>query len=150
MPNVLFVVKDATVCKAHVKLLSSKKYTIEVCGNYGQALNSGSQGHDASQTIGKLDDLDFLPALNLKYNIDEGTQIRMSYGRTLARPSFREIAPTAWFDFETSFQFIGNPELKRTLVNNFDLRIEKYLPGAGLISVSGFYKQFNNYASARD
>ena len=39
MPNVLFVVKDATVCKAHVKLLSSKKYTIEVCGNYGQALN---------------------------------------------------------------------------------------------------------------
>ena len=68
----------------------------------------------------------------------------MSYGRTLARPSFREIAPTAWFDFETSFQFIGNPELKRTLVNNFDLRIEKYLPGAGLISVSGFYKQFNN------
>lgn len=103
-----------------------------------------AQSQDASQTIGKLDDLDFLPALNLKYNIDEGTQIRMSYGRTLARPSFREIAPTAWFDFETSFQFIGNPELKRTLVNNFDLRIEKYLPGAGLISVSGFYKQFNN------
>jgi len=67
----------------------------------------------------------------------------MSYGRTLARPSFREITPTAWFDFGTSFQFIGNPELKRTLVNNFDLRIEKYLPGAGLISVSGFYKQFN-------
>lgn len=80
----------------------------------------------------------------MKYNIDEGTQIRLSYGRTLARPSFREIAPTAWFDFKTSFQFIGNPELKRTLVNNFDLRIEKYLPGAGLISVSGFYKQFNN------
>ena len=103
-----------------------------------------AQSQDASQTIGKLDDLDFLPALNLKYNIDEGTQIRLSYGRTLARPSFREIAPTAWFDFETSFQFIGNPELKRTLVNNFDLRIEKYLPGAGLISVSGFYKQFNN------
>ena len=103
-----------------------------------------AQSQDASQTIGKLDDLDFLPALNLKYNIDEGTQIRMSYGRTLARPSFREIAPTAWFDFETSFQFIGNPELKRTLVNNFDLRIEKYLPGVGLISVSGFYKQFNN------
>lgn len=103
-----------------------------------------AQSQDASQTIGKLDNLDFLPALNLKYNIDEGTQIRMSYGRTLARPSFREIAPTAWFDFETSFQFIGNPELKRTLVNNFDLRIEKYLPGAGLISVSGFYKQFNN------
>ena len=39
MPNVLFVVKDTTVCKAHVKLLSSKKYTIEVCGNYDQALN---------------------------------------------------------------------------------------------------------------
>ena len=39
MPNVLFVVKDTSVCKAHVMLLSSKKYTIEVCGNYDQALN---------------------------------------------------------------------------------------------------------------
>lgn len=38
MPNVLFVVKDATVCKAHVKLLSSKKYTIKVSENYEHRL----------------------------------------------------------------------------------------------------------------
>ena len=99
---------------------------------------------DENQAIGALNNLDVLPAVNAKYNLDETTQIRMAYGRTLARPSFREIAPSAWFDFETSFQFIGNPELKRTLINNFDLRIEKYLTGAGLISVSGFYKQFSN------
>ena len=35
-----------------------------------------AQSQDGSKTIGKLDNLDFLPALNLKYNIDEGTQIK--------------------------------------------------------------------------
>lgn len=99
---------------------------------------------DTNQIVGELENMDLLPAINLKYNLDESTQIRIAYGRTLARPSFREIAPTAWFDFETSFQFVGNPELKRTLINNFDLRIEKYLSGAGIISISGFYKQFSN------
>jgi two-component SAPR family response regulator len=39
MPNVLFVVKNTPVCKAHIKLLSSKKYTIKVSENYEQALN---------------------------------------------------------------------------------------------------------------
>ena len=99
---------------------------------------------DTNQQKGQLDNQDFLPAFNAKYNLDESNQIRFSYGRTLARPSFVEIAPTSWFDFETGFQFVGNPKLERTLINNFDLRWEKYLTGSGLVSISGFYKEFEN------
>ena len=99
---------------------------------------------DSTKPEGNLNNVDVLPAINLKYNIDESTHVRASFGKTLARPSFREISPISWYDFTTNYQFTGNPNLKRTLINNFDLRFEKYLPGAGLLSISGFYKHFSN------
>ena len=99
---------------------------------------------DPSKLQGNLSNIDVLPSLNLKYSLDESTHIRASYGKTLARPSFREISPISWYDFTTNYQFTGNPDLERTLIHNFDLRLEKYLPGAGLLSLSGFFKNFIN------
>lgn len=99
---------------------------------------------DTAQVVGELNNNDILPAFNTKFSIDENTHLRASYTKTLARPSFREIAPISWYDFETTFQFVGNPNLQRTLVTNFDLRFEKYTSGAGLLSISGFYKKFKN------
>lgn len=99
---------------------------------------------DSEQDIGRLNNNDILPALNAKYNFDENSFLRISFTKTLARPSFREIAPISWYDFETTFQFIGNPNLKRTLINNLDLRLERYFLGAGIASISGFYKKFMN------
>ncbi len=99
---------------------------------------------DTAQDVGELNNNDVLPAFNTKFSVDENTHLRASYSKTLARPSFREIAPISWYDFETTFQFVGNPNLQRTLVTNIDLRFEKYISGAGLLSISGFYKKFKN------
>lgn len=99
---------------------------------------------DTAQDVGELNNNDVLPAFNTKFSVDENTHLRASYSKTLARPSFREIAPISWYDFETTFQFVGNPNLQRTLVTNIDLRFEKYTSGAGLLSISGFYKKFKN------
>lgn len=99
---------------------------------------------DPSKLQGNLSNIDVLPSLNLKYSLDESIHIRASYGKTLARPSFREISPISWYDFTTNYQFTGNPDLERTLIDNFDLRLEKYLPGAGLLSMSVFFKNFIN------
>ena len=49
--------------------------------------------------------------------------LRASYGRTLARPTFRELAPFASFSFVGGFTFIGNAELERTLINNYDFAL---------------------------
>ena len=103
-----------------------------------------AESADKSADVGVLKNSDFLPAMSAKYNLDESTKIRISYSKTLARPSFREISPTNWYDFQTALTFVGNPNLKRSLINNIDMRFEKYLSGAGLISLSGFYKKFNN------
>jgi TonB-dependent receptor len=88
--------------------------------------------------------LDVLPSANAIFSISEKQNIRLCYSKTLNRPEFRELAPFAFFDFNTQFLYSGNDTLKRALIHNVDVRYEFY-PGRGqLISVTGFYKSFLN------
>lgn len=94
--------------------------------------------------VGKLNNIDVLPSVNLNYAINENMNLRGSYSRTLARPTFRELAPYASFDFIGDFILIGSDSLQRTLVDNVDIRWEMF-PGRGeIVSVSAFFKNFNN------
>ncbi len=87
---------------------------------------------------------DILPGVNLTYLLSENINVRAAYSITLARPEFRELAPFSYFDFIANELVDGNVNLKRTLIHNYDLRFELY-PGAGeLVSVSLFYKIFND------
>lgn len=99
---------------------------------------------DESLRFAKLERNDILPALNLIYNISEKSNFRMGYGRTLARPTFRELAQFTTFDFLGDFTLQGNPNLERTLIDNIDLRWEIYPRAEEIISVSLFYKTFQN------
>lgn len=90
------------------------------------------------------DDLDFLPSLNLNYELRKDMKVRFAYSKTLARPNFRELAPFASFDYAGGFEFIGNPDLERTLIDNLDLRWEMFPKPGEMISISAFYKNFNN------
>lgn len=111
--------------------------------SYNQQLHTIKDGSntpiDTDTTVN-----DFLPSINLVYSLTEKINIRTSYYRTVSRPEFRELAPFIFYDFVTDFAISGNPDLKRALIDNYDLRFE-YFPGAGqLISISGFYKEFTN------
>lgn len=97
-----------------------------------------------ADTSGFLHDNDWLPSLNMVYRIGENMNLRAAYGRTLARPNFREKAPYASFSFVNDFIFNGNVNLKRTVINNYDLRWEWFTAPGELMAVSGFYKQFRN------
>ncbi|MXV17869.1 TonB-dependent receptor plug domain-containing protein [Pedobacter sp. HMF7056] len=92
----------------------------------------------------KNDYFDVLPSLNYSYALSPKSNLRASYYRTLARPEFRELAPFDYYDYEVLAVVEGNRNLKRTMIDNADLRYEIY-PGAGeVFSVSAFYKHFNN------
>ncbi len=105
-----------------------------------QKLNSLNLQGDTIRVNNNYDDL--LPALNLTYLLNDWIYLRAAYSITLARPEFREMAPFTYFDYVANELIEGNPDLKRTLINNYDLRIELY-PGAGeLIALSFFYKKF--------
>jgi len=97
-----------------------------------------------AQAEGLLDRTDILPALSLKYEINHKNNLRFSGSRTLARPTFRELAPFANFDFEDGFVYVGNTGLERTLIDNIDLRWEMFPKSGEIISVSAFYKKFHS------
>ncbi len=97
---------------------------------------------DGQQNL--LDNLDVLPSLNLNYEISDNMKVRSAYTRTLARPTFRELAPFASFDFDGGLIIIGNPELQLTNINNVDLRWEWYPKPGEMFTVGSFYKHFTN------
>lgn len=88
--------------------------------------------------------LDFLPAINLNYEISESMNLRMAASQTLTRPSLREYAPFTFYDFQFQGDVTGNPDLERALIQNYDIRWEWFTNPGEVISVSAFYKSFDN------
>lgn len=103
--------------------------------------------HSYTQTGDKLDVEnvydDFLPAFVLTYSLNESSNFRFAFSKTLARPEFREIAPFSYFDFITNEIVIGNKDLKRSKISNYDLRYEYYPSLGEIFSISLFYKSFD-------
>lgn len=94
--------------------------------------------------FGELDNNDWLPSMHYMYAYSDKTNYRLSYGRTLARPNLRELAPYSSFDFIADGFFVGNPDLERTLIDNFDFRWEHFPRVGELFAISAFYKDFEN------
>jgi len=91
-----------------------------------------------------LKNVDILPSVNLIYALDYNTNLRFSFFQSVSRPELREISPFGFNDFSTNIFVYGNPyDLRRTLVRNFDIRIENFLSASELISLSVFYKKFD-------
>jgi len=91
-----------------------------------------------------LDELDFFPSANLIYSLSDKSNLRTSYSRTTARPSFKEASVAQIFDPITNRLFIGNIDLVPTYVNNFDLRYERFGENGQMFAISGFYKDFTD------
>ena len=103
-------------------------------------LESGDRSFETSSLL--LHDI--LPAALVTYRAHPKGSLKASYGRTVARPIFRELAPYFSFDFVGGYILQGNPNLNRTLVDNFDARYEYYPTPAELLSVGTFFKWFKD------
>lgn len=88
--------------------------------------------------------IDVLPSINMIYSITEKSNLRFSFSNTVSRPEFRELAPFAFYNYTLDNILSGNPNLKRALIHNLDLRYENYPSAGQVFSISGFYKRFNN------
>jgi TonB-dependent receptor len=85
-----------------------------------------------------------LPSLNIGYNFNQKSLLRLAYSRTVNRPEFREIAPFLFYDFEYEVLKFGNENLEVATIDNIDFRYEWYPNKGETISLGGFYKKFNN------
>lgn len=99
---------------------------------------------DPGQPRGGLDEGDLLPSAGFIFRTGESMNVRLSYGRTLARPTFRELAPYQTFEYIGDYTFVGNPDLKRTLIDNYDSRWEWFVRPGELLAAGLFYKKFRN------
>lgn len=87
---------------------------------------------------------DLFPSLNTCYKFNEKHQLRLSYGKSINRPEFREVSTSVYDDFDLASPVMGNKNLKAAYIHNLDFRYE-YYPAAGeMLSLSLFYKSFNN------
>lgn len=91
-----------------------------------------------------LSSMNFFPSVNFIYNVVENSNIRASYSKTIARPSFKEKSTAEIQDVLTGRTFIGNIDLVETDIHNFDLRYEYFFGRGETISLGGFYKTFTN------
>jgi TonB-dependent receptor len=108
----------------------------------GARLEYTDQSVSNVNVSGSIQATDVLPSLNVVYAVTENMNTRLAYGRTLARPTFREFAPFDAYDFVNNVTIVGNPDLERTLVHNFDARWEWFPRSGELLAASAFYKDF--------
>lgn len=83
---------------------------------------------------------DVLPAIGFVFDPTERITFRGSYTETIARQTFKELTPIQQQEFLGGPVFIGNPELKISQVQNYDLRFDYRPYDGGLISISWFKK----------
>ena len=87
---------------------------------------------------------DVVPNLNVVLAPRGDLNVRLAYSYTLARPTFRELAPFLFFDMVRRRNVSGNPHLVNTRIHNVDARAE-WFPGADeVFAATAFAKQFEN------
>ncbi len=106
---------------------------------------SGFQSKNDSLTPNITSDtLNFFPSASMTINLSKKVLFRLAYGKTINRPEFREMAPFAFYDFQENVVVYGNDTIKSCYINNYDARLEWYPSPGEMISIGGFYKEFQN------
>ncbi|WP_428334636.1 TonB-dependent receptor [Novosphingobium sp.] len=121
--------------------------TSETYGNY--LTTTDVMGNSSTSFVNNIKKYtNIFPTLQLKYQFSNELQLRAIYSTGIARPGFSQAGGNAGVDFTTAPRPVysaGNPNLKPTTGNNFDLDLEYYLPHGGIIQVGVFDKEFKNY-----
>ncbi len=116
---------------------------------YGNFLTStDAAGDHVSFVNNNKSYTNLFPTVQLKYAIQPDLQVRATYSTGIARPGFSQAGGNAAVDFTASPRpafTAGNPNLKPTTGNNFDLDVEYYMPNGGIIQAGVFDKEFENY-----
>ena len=90
-----------------------------------------------------IDQTDLLPAASLVISFVTNLNLRLGYGETVSRPSYREIAPIQSYLPDTGITALGNPDLEMIAIRSYDLRLEWFPKPRDVLSAGVFYKQID-------
>lgn len=87
-----------------------------------------------------------LPMIHARYSVNDQLNVRAAFTRTFVRPNFTDLNPGESQNLTQTPATItkGNPDLKPTYSNNYDLMGEYYFKNIGLVSGGVFYKDLSN------
>lgn len=105
--------------------------------------------------------INFLPSLNLVFDLGDGKDIRFGAGRTLARPRLDQERISSTVNTNLTYLAVNNPlagqsyfsgsggnvRLHPYLSDGVDLTFEKYFGSSGYFSVQTFYKHLTQYVN---
>lgn len=83
----------------------------------------------------------FLPSFNAHAELTESLYLRAAASQTLIRPALTDLAykrTASWNDFRFTD---GNPNLKPTYADQWEVGVEKYLGRGGILAASYFWKK---------
>jgi iron complex outermembrane receptor protein len=98
---------------------------------------------------------DFLPSLNLAFNLEHDQTVRFGLGEQMARPRLDELRANNNFSINLSRPVPewegsgGNPELDPIRATALDLSYEKYFGNKGYVSLAGFHKDIHTWILPR-
>jgi TonB-dependent receptor len=115
----------------------------------GTIVNTDATGAFLSDSLapGETTYANFLPSVQVQYNFNGSTNLRLAYGRGIARPNFSDLPPSRLVDQSFSLRprvTEGNPNLKPTHADDFDILFEHYLKSVGIIEAGWFYKRLTD------
>ena len=91
-----------------------------------------------------IDQVDFLPSLNLAWRPTGDLTVRLGASQTTARPSLREMGNYYTWDPDAERYDHGNATLQLSRVRNLDVRAEYRFDTGGFASLSLFRKEIEN------
>ncbi len=110
----------------------------------GVRLNEDNSTQQENNTK-TLDQTNLLPSLNFVYALQENMNLRASFNKTLARPSFKEKSSAFIEDPITRIRFSGNLDIRQAQILNYDMRWEYFFTPGEMVSASVFYKDFTDH-----
>jgi hypothetical protein len=123
-----------------------------VRGNLGVRHEEGQQGvvsHDLFNPArvtskGKLVNTDWLAGANLTWSVIDAVNVRAAASRTLSRPDLDELSPRPTLEYVGDYQRLGNPQLRRATISNYDFRVEAFPSAAEVLAVGVFRKDLRD------
>ena len=101
-------------------------------------------GVSEEEARASINESEWLPALGITHALTPSMKVRASWTRTIARPTFLELAPVITYDFVTGDTFVGNKDLRISHVENRDLRWEWFPRPGEVVAASLFHKRITD------
>ena len=143
-----FYLMNTIALSAHLHLQTGLRVETTNTSDTGYLVTTNADGSYGGTTpeTGSGSYINPLPSIQLRYNIDNSSDIRVVYGRGISRPDPYQLVPYVVFTqgggpTGNNLVQIGNPALVAEHANDYDVLYERYLPSVGMIEGGYFYKQ---------